>query len=99
MKRLWLALGLVFAMAPAAQAATREPKGNAYDRTAAYGSQSSDVMVTMRDGAALACTLSLPTSGGAPAAGRLPAIVNNVEPYSRAQNDGQDAFLTAHGYV
>jgi predicted acyl esterase len=83
----------------AAHAANPAPKWFSYDRAAAYGSQSGDVMVPMRDGAQLACTLYLPTANGAPAAGPVPALVNNVEPYTRAQNDGQDSFFAKHGYV
>src|SRR4051794_27458007 len=86
-------------LAPTAHAANPAPKWFSYQRAADFGSQSGDVMVTMRDGAQLACTLYLPTRDGAPAAGRFPAILNNVEPYTRAQNDGQDAFFAQHGYV
>jgi putative CocE/NonD family hydrolase len=93
MRRALIVLALL-AFPASAHAANAPPKWFAYDRPATYDAPSSDVFVTMRDGAQLHCTLYLPD-----APGRFPAILNNVEPYSEQQNDGQDKFLATHGYA
>ena len=55
-------------------------------------------MVPMRDGKQLACSLYLPSAGDG-AAAKFPAILNNVNPYTRQLNDQQQHYLARHGYV
>src|SRR5689334_3784175 len=91
------------ALLPAsARAANPEPRWNAYDRPAKWVAQiDHTLMVPMRDGASLACSIYRPKpelSSPLPD-GRFPAILNNVEPYQRWQNDAQNTFLAQHGYI
>ena len=86
MRSLWLTVALVFAIAPMAYAANPEPKWNAYDREAKWVAEiDHTLMVPMRDGASLACSIYRPKPDlNSPLPdGRFPAILNNVEPYQR----------------
>src|SRR4051795_3372667 len=85
-----------------AHALNPEPKWFAYDRPAKWVAEiDHTLMVPMRDGASLACSIYRPKPDlGSPLPnGRFPAILNNVEPYQRWQNDAQNTFLAEHGYV
>jgi len=85
-----------------AQAANPAPKWNSYDRPAEWVAQiDHTLMVPMRDGAWLGCSIYRPKpelSSPLPD-GKFPAILNNIEPYQRWQNDSQNTFLAKHGYV
>src|SRR3954454_1205779 len=86
-----------------AQALNPEPKWFSYDRPAEYVAEiDHTLMVPMRDGASLACSIYRPKpSLGSTLSNdqKFPAIVNNIEPYQRWQNDAQNTFLAEHGYV
>src|SRR3954470_15997365 len=86
-----------------AQALNPDPKWFSYDRPAEYVAEiDHTLMVPMRDGASLACSIYRPkpslgsTLSNDP---KFPAIVNNIEPYQRWQNDSQNTYLADHGYV
>src|SRR3954468_19002936 len=86
-----------------AQALNPPPKWFSYDRPAEYVAEiDHTLMVPMRDGASLACSIYRPKPSLDSTLSndqKFPAIVNNVEPYQRWQNDGQNTFLAEHGYV
>ena len=82
-----------------AKAANPDPKWFSYDRPATHTSTLDlTVMVPMRDGKELACSLYLPSSPDGKAA-KFPAILNNVNPYTRQLNDQQAHYFARHGYV
>src|SRR3954466_8261947 len=104
MGRCVLAAVVVTLLFPAgAQALNPDPKWFSYDRPAEYVAEiDHTLMVPMRDGASLACLIYRPqpslnsTLSDDP---KFPAIVNNIEPYQRWQNDSQNTCLADHGYV
>jgi hypothetical protein len=102
--RCVLAAVAVALLTPAgAQALNPEPKWFSYDRPAEYVAEiDHTLMVPMRDGASLACSIYRPKpSLGSTLSNdqKFPAIVNNIEPYQRWQNDSQNTYLADHGYV
>ena len=100
MGRSLLAAVVIALVSPAgAQALNPEPKWFSYDRPATHTvTIDHTMMVPMRDGKELACSLYLPSPGEGKSA-TFPAILNNIEPYYRFQNDAQDTFFAKHGYV
>src|SRR3954454_21394383 len=86
-----------------AQALNPEPKWFSYDRPAEYVAEiDHTLMVPMRDGASLACSIYRPNPSRSSTLSndqKFPAIVNNIEPYQRWQNDSQNTYLADHGYV
>src|SRR4051812_45437330 len=86
-----------------AQALNPEPKWFSYDRPAEYVAEiDHTLMVPMRDGASLACSIYRPKPSLDSTLSndqKFPAIVNNIEPYQRWQNDSQNTYLADHGYV
>lgn len=73
----------------------------AYEREATYRVNTSQVKVSMRDGAQLACSLSRPANNfGMAARGKFPGLVVEFTPYAAMQmffkNEG--AFFTRRGY-
>ena len=98
--RCVLAAVVVVLLLPAgAQAVNPEPKWFSYDRPAEHtDTLDMTVMVPMRDGKELACSLYLPSAGDG-AEAKFPAILNNVNPYTRQLNDQQQHYLARHGYV
>jgi predicted acyl esterase len=86
-----------------AQALNPDPKWFSYDRPAEYVAEiDHTLMVPMRDGKSLACSIYRPKPSLDSKLSndqKFPAIVNNIEPYQRWQNDSQNTYLADHGYV
>jgi predicted acyl esterase len=101
---LSIALALPLSLPAAAHTAAPSPPSDAffsYDRPAEYGMHTEKVSVPLRDGSHLACDLHRPASvGGAPAAGRFPAIVYDYNAYDRLEELGRAAaFFVTRGYT
>jgi len=100
--RCVLAAVAIVLLSPAGeQALNPDPKWFSYDRPQSHtDTLDMTVMVPMRDGKELACSLyRLPTAAADGAAAKYPAILNNVNPYTRQLNDQQQHYLARHGYV
>lgn len=72
----------------------------AYERAAEYDVAKSDVMVPMRDGVALACSLSRPAKGAEPAPGTFPGLVVEYTPYAALVDImiAEAGFFAQRGY-
>lgn len=83
---------------PAAHAAP--PAWFSYSRPAEFAARTTSVRVPMRDGVELACRLSVPARGGAPAPGRFPGIVYEVTPYEILNHVyvAHGEWFARHGY-
>ena len=96
-----LVIGL-FSLATASPArAGEKPAWWSYDRPATYEAVKSQVMVPVRDGTPIHCTLALPGEGGAPAAGTFPGLIISYTPYGATQAPaalGGDMWAE-HGYA
>jgi predicted acyl esterase len=71
-----------------------------YDREAKYTPVVSKVMVPVRDGTQLGCSLSRPGTNGTPAEGKFPGLVVEFTPYA-LQHDTyvtEAGFFTKRGY-
>jgi predicted acyl esterase len=71
-----------------------------YDRPATFDVATNDVMVPMRDGVMLICSLSRPANGTEPAAGKFPGLVVEYTPYALIIGImiSEAGFFAKHGY-
>jgi predicted acyl esterase len=72
----------------------------AYDRPAAFDVAKSDIMVPLRDGVMLTCSLSRPAKGAEPMPGKFPGLVVEYTPYALIIDImiAEAGFFAKHGY-
>jgi hypothetical protein len=72
----------------------------AYERAAAFQSVDTNVSVPLRDGVTLACSLSRPATGSAPASGKFPGLMVEYTPYALAAGTliPEADFFAQRGY-
>lgn len=81
--------------------AGEKPGWWSYDRPATFEAVKSQVMVPMRDGTPIHCTLALPGHDGQPAEGKFPGLIISYTPYGATQATaavGGDMWAE-HGYA